>query len=144
MHEVVVASHGVLAFDLSTPCEIFRSTRRADGRAPYRLKVCGVTRKVETTDFEIRLPAGLEALEGADTIIIPGVADLDREVPRELVQGLRAAAARGARLASICTGAFLLAATGLLAGKRATTHWRAAAELARRYPAIEVDPNVLF
>ena len=86
----------------------------------------------------------LSDLEGADTIIIPGVADFDRPVPRKLVKALRAAAARGARLASICTGAFLLAATGLLAGKRATTHWLAAAELARRHPAIEVDPAVLF
>lgn len=145
MHEVVVvASHGVLAFDLATPCEIFRGTRLADGRAPYRLTVCGVTRSLETADFGIRLRAGLEALERADTIIIPGVGDLARPVPRQLVQALRAAAARGARLASICSGAFLLAATGLLAGKRATTHWRAAAELARRHPSIEVDPNVLF
>ena len=99
---------------------------------------------MRTTDFEIRLRAGLEALERADTIIVPGIADIDAPVPRELVQALRAAAERGARLASICSGAFLLAATGLLAGKRATTHWLAAAELARRYPAIEVDPNVLF
>lgn len=145
MHEVVVvASHGVLPFDLSTPSEIFRGTRLADGRTPYLLTVCGVTRKVETADFEIRLRAGLEALARADTVIVPGVADLDRPVRRELVQALRAAAARGARLASICSGAFVLAATGLLAGKRATTHWLAAAELARRYPSIEVDPNVLF
>jgi transcriptional regulator GlxA family with amidase domain len=145
MHEVVVvASHGVVPFDLSTPSEIFRGTRLADGRAPYRLTVCGVTRSVETADFTIRLRAGLEALARADTVIVPGVADLDRPVPREFVQALRAAAARGARLASICSGAFLLAATGLLAGKRVTTHWLAAAELARRYPSIEVDPNVLF
>jgi len=145
MHEVVVvASHGVVPFDLSTPSEIFRGTRLADGRRPYRLTVCGVTRSVETADFTIRLRAGLEALARADTVIVPGVADLDRPVPRELVQALRAAAARGARLASICSGAFLLAATGLLAGKRVTTHWLAAAELARRYPSLEVDPNVLF
>jgi transcriptional regulator GlxA family with amidase domain len=143
-HVVVVAAPGAIAFDLSTPGEIFRGTRLADGRAPYRLTVCGVTRTVATADFEIRLRHGLEALERADTILIPGVGDLERPVPRELVQALRAAAARGARLASICSGAFLLAATGLLAGKRATTHWRAAAELARRHPSIEVDPNVLF
>jgi transcriptional regulator GlxA family with amidase domain len=106
--------------------------------------VCGVTRTVRTADFEIRVAAGLEALRGADTIVVPGVGDLARPVPAALVEALRAAAARGARLASICSGAFLLAATGLLDGKRATTHWRAAAELARRHPEIEVDPNVLF
>jgi transcriptional regulator GlxA family with amidase domain len=145
MHRVaVVATHGVLPFDLATPSEIFRGTRLADGSAPYRLTTCGVTRTVQTTDFEIRLRAGLEALRRADTVILPGVGDLDRPVPPALVEALRAAAARGARLASICSGAFLLAATGLLAGKRATTHWRAAAELARRHPDVEVDPNVLF
>ena len=141
---VVVATHGVVPFDLATPMEIFRGTRLADGRKPYRLRVCGVARTVRATDFEIRMRAGLEALERAHTIIVPGVSDIDAPVPRALVHALRAAAERGARIASICSGAFLLAAAGLLAGKRATTHWSAAAELARRYPAIEVDPNVLF
>jgi transcriptional regulator GlxA family with amidase domain len=145
MHRLaVVASHGVLPFDLATPLEIFRGTKLADGRAPYRVTVCGVARTVRTADFEIRLAAGLEALRRADTVIVPGVGDLERPAPPALVEALRAAAARGARLASICSGAFLLAATGLLDGKRATTHWRAAAELARRHPEIEVDPNVLF
>src|SRR5262245_48463556 len=145
IHEVaVVATHGVLPFDLATPFEIFRGTRLADGRAPYRLEVCGVAKSVETTDFQIRLRHGLELLRRADTIIIPGIGDVNQPVPRQLVRALRAAAARGARLASICSGAFLLAASGLLAGQRATTHWMVAGELARRYPAIEVDPDVLF
>jgi transcriptional regulator GlxA family with amidase domain len=140
----VVAAHGVVAFDLATPTEIFRGARLADGRAPYRLVVCGVARTVRAADFEIRLRAGLEALARARTIIVPGVSDIDAPVSRELVRALRAAARRGARIASICSGAFLLAATGLLDGRRATTHWSAAAELARRHPEIEVDPNVLF
>jgi transcriptional regulator GlxA family with amidase domain len=145
VHEVaVVATHGVVPFDLATPTEIFRGTRLADGRHPYRLVVCGVTRVVRAADFEIRLRHGLEALARADTVIVPGVADVDAPSPRGLVQALRAAAKRGARIASICSGAFLLAATGLLDGRRATTHWRVAAELARRHPEIEVDANVLF
>lgn len=145
MHQVaVVALHGVVPFDLATPFEIFRRTRLADGSAPYRLRVCGVTRTVRTADFEMRLRDGLDVLRRADTIVIPGVDDLDRPVPPQLVRALRAAAARGARLASICSGAFVLAATGLLAGRRATTHWLATDELARRYPDIEVDPNVLY
>ena len=110
MHEVVVvASHGVVPFDLSTPSEIFRGTRLADGSAPYRLTVCGVTRSVETADFTVRLRAGLEALARADTVIVPGVGDLDRPVPRELVQALRAAAAtsgswawRSCRARAVC------------------------------------------
>jgi transcriptional regulator GlxA family with amidase domain len=145
VHEVaVVATHGVVPFDLATPTEIFRGTRLADGRHPYRLVVCGVTRVVRAADFEIRLRHGLEALARADTVIVPGVADVDAPSPRGLVQALRAAEKRGARIASICSGAFLLAATGLLDGRRATTHWRVAAELARRHPEIEVDANVLF
>jgi len=145
VHEVaVVATHGVVAFDLATPTELFRGTRKGDGRNPYRLVVCGVARVVRAADFEIRLRHGLEALERADTVIVPGVADIDAPIPRGLMAALRGAAARGARLASICSGAFLLAATGLLDGRRATTHWRVAAELARRHPEIEVDPNVLF
>jgi transcriptional regulator GlxA family with amidase domain len=140
----VVAAHNVVPFDLATPTEIFRGARLADGRAPYRLVVCGVARTVRATDFEIRVRAGLAALARAHTIIVPGVSDIEAPVPRELVRALRAAADRGARIASICSGAFLLAATGLLDGKRATTHWSAAGELARRHPGIEVDPNVLF
>jgi transcriptional regulator GlxA family with amidase domain len=134
----------VLPFDLSTPFEIFRRTRLPDGRAPYRLTVCGVTRTVRTPDFTMRLRHGLEALRRADTIIVPGIDDLDRPVPPALIAALRRAARRGARIASICSGAFVLAATGLLDGRRATTHWLATAELARRHPSIEVDPNVLF
>src|SRR5262245_27717417 len=112
IHEVaVVAAHGVVAFDLATPTEIFRGTRLADGRAPYRLVVCGVARTVRAADFEIRLHAGLEALARARTIIVPGVSDIDAPVPHALVRALRAASARGARIASICSGAFLLAAT---------------------------------
>jgi len=145
VHEVaVVATHGVVAFDLATPTEIFRGTRLDDGRNPYRLVVCGVARGVRAADFELRMRHGLEALERADTVIVPGVSDIDVPIPRVLVEALRAAAKRGSRIASICSGAFLLAATGLLDGRRATTHWRAAAELARRHPEIEVDANVLF
>jgi transcriptional regulator GlxA family with amidase domain len=145
VHQVaVVAHHGVVPFDLATPLEIFRRTRLADGSAPYRLRVCGTARTVRSEDFEIRLRHGLEILRRADTIIIPGIDDLDGAVPPPLVRALRAAAARGARIASICSGAFVLAATGLLSGRRATTHWLGTSELARRYPDIHVDPNVLY
>ena len=145
MHVVaIVALDGVVAFDLATPCEVFGRVRLPDGRPGYQVRVCGVTPEVDAGAFGLLTRSGLEELARADTIILPGVADLSRPVPAPLVDAVRAAAARGTRVASICSGAFLLAATGLLDGRRATTHWLAAAELARRHPAIQVDPDVLY
>jgi transcriptional regulator GlxA family with amidase domain len=86
----------------------------------------------------------LPSLSRADTVIIPGMVDLGLSVPSFVLRAIRRAVDRGARVASICTGAFVLAATGALDGLRATTHWRAAAELARRYPEIDVDAGVLY
>ena len=80
----------------------------------------------------------------ASTIIIPGTADLDVPIDPEIIEALRTAADRGTRIASLCVGAFTLADTGLLDGLRATTHWAAASELARRHPAIDVDAAVLY
>ncbi|MEU8002052.1 helix-turn-helix domain-containing protein [Catellatospora sp. NPDC049111] len=144
MHIVaVLALDQVIPFDLATPIEVFSRTRLPDGRVPYRVRVCGLTPTVDAGAFVLQPPWGLDALATADTIILPGSADLDR-VPDEVLDALRAAAARGARIASICSGAFILAATGLLDGLRATTHWVAAGLLARRHPQIDVDPDVLY
>lgn len=144
MHIVaVLALDQVIPFDLATPIEVFSRTRLPDGRAPYRVRVCGPTRTVDAGAFVLQPPWGLDALATADTIILPGSADLDR-VPEEVLDALRAAAARGTRIASICSGAFILAATGLLDGRRATTHWVAADLLAERHPQIDVDPGVLY
>jgi transcriptional regulator GlxA family with amidase domain len=145
MHTVaVLALAGVVPFDLATPLEVFTRTRLPGGRPAYRVLVCGATRTVDAGAFAVRAPHGLDALAGADTIILPGCADATAPVPARVVDALRAAAARGARIASICSGAFVLAATGLLDGHRATTHWLAAAQLAARHPEIEVDPDVLY
>ncbi len=145
MHIVaVVALNGVVAFDLSTPGDLFARVRLPGGRPGYQVRVCGVTREVDAGAFDIRTRYGLDELARADTIILPGIHDPAAPVPVELVSAVRAAAASGTRVASICSGAFLFAATGLLDGLRATTHWLAAAELARRYPAIDVDPDVLY
>jgi transcriptional regulator GlxA family with amidase domain len=92
----------------------------------------------------LHVPWRLSSLAQADTVIVPGIDDLNRTVPAWIVRGIRRAAERGARVASICTGAFVLAATGILDGRRATTHWLAAADFARRHPAIELDANVLY
>jgi transcriptional regulator GlxA family with amidase domain len=145
MHAVaVVALDGVVPFDLSTPCEVLGRARLPGGHAGYQVRVCGVKPRVNAGAFDMQLRHGLDELARADTIILPGISDLDVQIPPALLRAVRAAAAAGTRVASICTGAFLLAATGLLDGLRATTHWRAADELARRHPAIEVDPAVLY
>ncbi|KUH35420.1 MULTISPECIES: helix-turn-helix domain-containing protein [Streptomyces] len=98
--------------------------------------------------FSLRTDHGLDGLVGADTVIVPSVpeecVDDGREVPAELVEALRAAAASGARMVSLCTGAFALAAAGLLDGRRATAHWQHTAELAARHPGVTVDDSVLY
>ncbi|GAA1002715.1 AraC family transcriptional regulator [Acrocarpospora pleiomorpha] len=144
MHTVaVLALDKVVPFDLSTPIEVFNRTRLPDGRAAYRVRVCGATPTVDAGAFTLRPPCGLGALASADTIILPGCAH-PAEVPAKVLEALRQAAANGTRIASICSGAFIFAATGLLDGHRATTHWLAAPELAARHPEIKVDPDVLY
>ena len=145
MHAVVVlALDGVLAFDLSTPVEVFGRARLPDGRAAYRVRVCAPAAEVDAGVLAIRAPWGLNALGDADTIIVPGLADPAEPIPGDALEALRAAAKGRARVASICVGAFILAAAGLLDGLRATTHWAAAKELSRLYPHIDVDADVLF
>jgi transcriptional regulator GlxA family with amidase domain len=90
------------------------------------------------------VPQGLDALAGADTVVVPGYAPAGRPIPAQVCEALRSAASRRARIASICYGAFALAEAGLLGGLRATTHWDVAEKLAERYPEITVEPNVLF
>jgi len=144
MHTVaVLALDGVIAFDLATPVGTFGFAHLPDGRPAYRVLVCGAP-TVRAEAFTMRPDHGLDVLADADTIVLPGRTDMDAPVPAEVVEALRAAAARGARIASICIGAFVLAATGLLDGRRATTHWLGAAKLAARHPEIDVDPDVLY
>jgi transcriptional regulator GlxA family with amidase domain len=145
MHTVaILALDQVVPFDLATPIEVFTRSRLPDGRAAYSVRVCGVTSTVDTGMFTIQAPHGLEGLAHADTIILPGCSDIGVLPDDKVVAAVREAAARGTRIASICSGAFILAATGLLDGLRATTHWSAAALLAERYPTVDVDPDVLY
>jgi transcriptional regulator GlxA family with amidase domain len=145
MHTVaVLALDKVVPFDLSTPIEVFARTRLPDGRPAYRVRICGATPTVDTGAFTLQPPWGLDALGDADTIILPGCADPTAAIPDTVLDALRRAAANGTRIASICAGAFILAATGLLDGLRATTHWLATDLLADLHPAIDVDPDVLY
>src|SRR5918994_6015337 len=142
MHRVaaLVASE-VVAFDLAIPAQVF-------GREPdlYAWAVCAPEPGPVPTEngFDVVVPYGLEALAHADTVIVPGIGDDAWPLPVAALDALRSAADRGARVASICTGAFVLAAAGLLDGRRAATHWRYAGLLARSFPNVTVDPDVLF
>ncbi|WP_424532402.1 GlxA family transcriptional regulator [Sphaerisporangium viridialbum] len=145
MHTVaVLALDQVIPFDLSTPIEVFTRTRLPDGRPGYQVRVCAERPEVDAGAFTLRAPWGLDGLEGADTIIVPGTASPMGPLSPAVHHALTAAAAHGTRIASICSGTFPLAATGLLGGLRATTHWAAADLLAAAYPDIEVDPGVLY
>ncbi|MER7816060.1 helix-turn-helix domain-containing protein [Streptomyces sp. NPDC096153] len=144
MHTVaVLALDQVIPFDLSTPIEVFTRTRLPDGRAGYQIRVCAERPEIDAGSFTLRAPWGLDGLRGADTIIVPGTATT-APPSAEVLAALRAAAGDGTRIASICSGTFPLAATGLLDGLRATTHWAAAAALAAAYPDVTVDPGVLY
>src|SRR6476646_8753059 len=139
-HVAVLAMPGVLALELGTAAQVF-------GHDPhYQLTVCaeGQATPTPSSGFTISTSAGIEALHLADTLIIPGYEDVDASVSTAVLDALRAAHERGARLVSICSGAFAIAAAGLLDGRPATTHWRLAAELQRRYPRVDVLPNRLF
>ncbi|MEU3558067.1 GlxA family transcriptional regulator [Streptomyces fragilis] len=145
MHTVaVLALDQVIPFDLSTPIEVFSRTRLPDGRPGYQVRVCAERDEIDAGAFTLRAPWGLEGLRDADTIIVPGVNDLTAALPPAVRDALRSAATAGTRIASICVGTFPLAATGLLDGLRATTHWRAAGLLAATHPDIDVDPDVLY
>ncbi|MFG1613517.1 GlxA family transcriptional regulator [Nonomuraea wenchangensis] len=144
MHTVaVLALDQVVAADLATPVEVFGRVR-VDGRRAYRVLVCAVTPQVASDAFTIVAPHGLEALREADTIVVPGCSERAGAPDPAALEALRAAAAGGVRIASICVGAFTLAAAGLLDGLSATTHWAAAARLAEAYPLVDVRPDVLY
>src|SRR5690606_28085706 len=140
----VVAFHEIVPFDLAMPCEVFGRARAASNQRPYEVRVCGPSRRIRGDVFDLHVKWDLSHLVDADTVIVPGMNDVSAPVPQPVIGALQAAAANGARIASICTGAFVLAASGLLDGLTATTHWLAAPELAARYPAVSVNANVLF
>ncbi len=150
-HQVVsLVGRRAAMFELSVPCEVFGIFRPEIEGWPYRHVVASAYGEPMDAGNGMRIhaDAGLEAVAGADTLVLPALStppDAERRtVDGEIVEAVRAAHARGARIVSLCTGAFTLAAAGLLDGRRATTHWMHCEELARRHPRVHIDPTVLW
>ena len=145
-HRVVtlIGPH-VAMFELSVACEVFGLDRSELVDPWYQHRVAAAVPGAHTSPEGVRIhtPYGLDEVAEADTVVIPA-RSFPGDPPIEVLEALRDADARGARLLSMCTGAFVLAAAGVLDGKRATTHWMWADELARRYPKVDVDPKVLY
>ncbi|MGA7558077.1 MAG: transcriptional regulator FtrA [Terriglobales bacterium] len=146
-HRVVALAYDRLCtFEFGIVVELFGLPRPELGVEWYDFQVCslepGPVHAVGGLMVEAR--SGLRTLQRADTIIIPGWRNAEEPPPAKLVAALRSAHRRGARLVSICSGVFVLAATGLLDGKRATTHWRYAELLRSRFPRVQVEPDVLY
>jgi AraC family transcriptional activator FtrA len=147
--QVVAALVGprVAAFELGVVHEVFGIDRSEYDDPWYECRLvaaCGSPIPVTNADWAVSTPWGLDALDEADTVVIVTWPDYHLPTPPHVLDAVRAVHARGGRLMSVCSGAFLLAETGLLDGRPATTHWVYADELARRYPAVKVDPDVLF
>src|ERR1700729_2643232 len=145
----VVVLDGFGPFELGVLCEVFGTDRTDDGLPGYDFAVvAGEPGPLRSgTGFSLETEFGLDRLESADLIAVPAACDARAEQadwPEPLLGALRRAAGRGAWVLSVCTGAFVLGAAGLLDGRGCTTHWRHAGVLARMYPAAKVDPAVLY
>lgn len=142
----ILAYDGLCTFEFGCAIELFALHRPELGVAWYDYAVCaaepGPLRAAG--GLTLQVPHGLETLAQAGTIVIPGWRDIDETPPAALLDALRAAAARGARLCSICSGAFVLAHAGLLDGRRASTHWRYLDRLQAQFPDVAIDASALY
>jgi transcriptional regulator GlxA family with amidase domain len=139
----LVATDGMLHFEFAMACEAFARDPTGLAEPWYDLEVCGLG-PVQIGRLRMEPDYGLDRLVRAETVIVPAVEDVDADISGELLDALRAAHAAGARMVSLCTGAFVLAAAGVLDGLCATTHWAHTEALAARYPQVTVDPDVLY
>lgn len=145
-HVAILAYDGLCTFEFGCAVELFALERPELGVPWYSHAVCAVETGLLRAmgGLSVVAPHGLEAIDGADTIVIPGWRDVAEAPPPALVEALRRAHARGARLCAICSGSFVLAHAGLLDGRRATTHWRYLERLGDDFPAIKVEQGVLY
>ncbi len=139
---VALCLDGLVAFDLTAATQVFIAASEADGTPLYEVSTCSVggTEVATTTGFGLRPEHDLDALAAAETIVVPGYFALLDPPPEAALDALRGAAERGARALSVCTGAFALAYAGLLDGRRATTHWAHAGQLAELFPGSRSTP----
>jgi len=146
-HRVVALAYdGLCTFEFGCTVELFALNRPELGVTWYDFAVCSVERGIlrAAGGIEVRVPNSIELLDKADTIVIPGWRDADELPPPILLKKIRAAYERGARICTICSGVFILAAAGILDGKTVTTHWRYAEKLRKRCPDVTVEPNALY
>jgi AraC family transcriptional activator FtrA len=142
---VALAYDGLCTFEFGIAVEVFALPRPEFDFPWYDFKVAAIDKTIRAMGgFRVEAHGGLGVLGKADTIIVPGWRGCNEQPPERMLDALRRAYRRGARLVSICSGAFVLAAAGLLDGRRATTHWRYASILKGRYPGIELVDDVLY
>ena len=145
MHSVaVLAEPDAIAFDLAIAVEVFGRVWLDDGAPGYRVRVCGCEPLVAAGPIRIATDFGLDELTNADTIVVPGRNDAAAAVRDDVIAALKSAYRNGIRIASICSGAFTVAAAGILDGKRATTHWLAAELFSATYPNVRLDADALY
>src|SRR5271156_2896323 len=147
-HVAVLALDDVIPLDFALPVQVFAELpyrEPSDRELPYRVRVCALSPTVRSTSgFSFTRQVGLRGLAHADTVVVPGFEPHGRTLDLAVLSSLRRAHARGARMISICVGAFALAQAGILDGRPAATHWRFTDELAEQYPAIDVRADVLY
>lgn len=147
-HVVALAiTDAIPIFELAVPCEVFGIDRSDLADPWYELRLCAAEEGPLSTTIGLRVDTqhGLEDLVNADTVIVPASSrSIQKQPPAALLEALQRAHMRGARIVSICSGAYLLAAAGLLEGRRATTHWMNALDFAHRFPGVLFDPDVLY
>lgn len=145
MHTVaILAEPDAIAFDLAIAIEVFGRVWLESGAPGYRVRVCGCEPVVAAGPIGIATKFGLDELADADTVVVPGRNDAAAPVRDDVISALKSAYRKGIRIASICSGAFTVAAAGILDGKRATTHWLAAELFSAAYPDVLLDADALY